>query len=414
MKTINPLDHPICLSAPTRLTDSAWTEHVPFAYLCVDMLRPRLLVELGTYTGLSYCAFCDAVKQLDLGTRCFAVDTWEGDEHAGLYRLGVLEELREFHDPQYGGFSELVQSTFDNAVHRFLNGTIDLLHIDGLHTYEAVKHDFETWLPKLSNRAIVLFHDTNVREKGFGVWRLWEELRKRYPEFEFYHGYGLGVLKVGSEPTEMDDLFNMPESDTNNFRTFFSLLGQGALKHKEIQSLKENIIQRNEQILRVSAERDTQVKFLVNKILKITSSKLWFFIQFFLSVENWLLPTGSQRSLLLNKIAWKIKLFTNKQKINDDLALLYASKFYDETWYLKNNSDVDKKRITPALHYLLYGGIEKRDPGPKFSSQWYLETYPDVLLAGHNPLIHYLKFGQKEGRRILSSQVTGSTLNSQI
>lgn len=182
---------------PLKLPPSAWHGHIPFAGWITEELRPSLFVELGTHHGASYLSFCQTVAELSLDTKCYAVDTWQGDEHAAFYENTVYAGLSQYHDEIYDDFSKLLRCTFDQAVEKFADGTVDLLHIDGLHTYEAVRHDFESWLPKLSDRAVVLFHDTQERQGDFGVWRLWSEVSPRYPSFEFGHSHGLGVLVVG-------------------------------------------------------------------------------------------------------------------------------------------------------------------------------------------------------------------------
>jgi len=139
--------------------ESAWWGHVPFAHWLISQAQPSTVVELGTHNGVSYAAFCEAVLRNKLQSKCFAIDTWEGDPHAGQYGEEVHAALQEFHEPRYGAFSKLIRSTFDEALSLFSDQTIDVLHIDGLHTYEAVKHDFESWLPKVSSRGVILFHD---------------------------------------------------------------------------------------------------------------------------------------------------------------------------------------------------------------------------------------------------------------
>ena len=188
------------LIEPRRLfvDTPAWNGHIPFAAWIVAAMEPRVLVELGTHLGISYFAFCQSVAEKSLATRCYAVDTWQGDDHAGRYGDAIFADVDAFNARHFSGFSTLLRMTFDAALARFDDASVDLLHIDGLHTYEACSHDFNTWLPKMSDRGVVLFHDIAVRDGGFGVWKLWDDLKARYPNCEFQHSNGLGVLFVGS------------------------------------------------------------------------------------------------------------------------------------------------------------------------------------------------------------------------
>ena len=251
----NPLDYPIIFEQPRLTTSlSAWQGHIPFGMFLVQTNKPKTVVELGTHAGASYLAFCQAVELSKTETKCFAIDTWQGDENTAGHEYGedVLGTLRKQHDPLYGSFSTLIQNTFDAALPSFANMSIDLLHIDGLHTYEAVKHDFETWLPKMSQDGIVLFHDIDVHQELFGVHRFWNEIKANYPHFEFYHSYGLGVLALSETfAPPLGDIFHASEEEAYILRAFFRGIGSSLLE-EQYQALNNR---HNRVITSLSMER---------------------------------------------------------------------------------------------------------------------------------------------------------------
>jgi hypothetical protein len=241
----------------------SWVEHIPFAFWIVGAAAPRVIVELGTHYGNSYFAFAQSVREQGLSTLMFAVDTWKGDEHAGFYGEEVFLSVSEYNGRNFAAFSTLVRMTFDEALGNFEDGEVDLLHIDGHHTYEAVSHDFESWLPKLSARGVVLFHDVELRERDFGVHRLWAELAERYPTLAFDHGHGLGVAGIGAEVPEA--VRALLELDTEApaavaVRRLFATLGRRvALEAFETEASKALVDERRtvaEDLERMHTERE--------------------------------------------------------------------------------------------------------------------------------------------------------------
>lgn len=232
---------PLSFQVPEFVELSAWFGHGGFAAWLIESTKPRSLVELGTHRGFSYFAFCQAITSLGLPTKTYAVDHWQGDEHAGFYDNSIYETVSAHNAAHYDAFSTLLRYTFDDALEHVEDGSVDLLHIDGRHFYDDVAHDYESWHPKLSDRAVVLFHDTNVHERDFGVFKLWAELASKYPSFEFLHGHGLGVLAVGSEiPAGVAPLFEASKDAelTGQIRQAYERLGNAIQFEWEIKKLK--------------------------------------------------------------------------------------------------------------------------------------------------------------------------------
>ncbi len=263
---------PFC-PAPKRVAASHWMSHLPFAFWLIDILCPSMLVELGAYTGVSFCAFCQQIEQLGIPCEAYAVDLWQGDAHMGEYGENVFIDLKAYVEEHYSGFACLVRSSFDAALKQFQEGSVDLLHLDGCHTREAILHDFEVWLPKMSNRGVILIHDTRARIAGYGGVAAWEEICQRFPAFVFNHGYGLGVVLTGKNvPQSLREIAAMDRSGQAKLTSLFQQQGKiyevlfalEARREKEVAAAKavqadmQGEIREYEKIL--ASEREAHAK----------------------------------------------------------------------------------------------------------------------------------------------------------
>lgn len=178
-----------------KLKFAYWEGHRDFAYDLLQFVRPERLVELGSQYGCSLFTFCQAVRDFKLNTEINAVDMWSGDIGAEITGEEVYALVKKTAATYYPEVNlHLFQMCFDDARPNFADNSIDILHIDGGHTFEDVEHDFTTWLPKLKENGIVLFHDV-YSPIDQGSCDHWEKTKKEYDcYFDFTHSCGLGIL----------------------------------------------------------------------------------------------------------------------------------------------------------------------------------------------------------------------------
>jgi len=162
---------------------TSWKDHIEFAQWIVKRKNPEVIVDLGVDFG--YSTFCFALP--NIGT-VYGIDSFEGDSMTGFHHHSYgpakqkKEELELDNITFIKGYFDDVAKTWDKE--------IDILHIDGFHTYKAVKNDYDTWSKFVKNDGVILFHDTEV--ESFGVKQFFNELE--LPKTNFKFCYGLGVV----------------------------------------------------------------------------------------------------------------------------------------------------------------------------------------------------------------------------
>ena len=229
---------------PTWLADSSSVEHIPFALWLVEVARPRLVVEVGIGQAVTYFAFCQAVDRLRLDTRCHGLYT-SSDVRAAS---AEYEAARLHNEVHFAAFSRLSCCDVSQGPESFSAASIDLLHLNGTL---ASMEDFDAWLPKLSDRALVLIHGTENRESPCETADLYAALKHRYPHFDFAQGEGLGLLGVGAQRAPLtSQLFaaNDGEHLRQGVQEMFARLGRACLDHQEAAKHRARVHDLSEQI----------------------------------------------------------------------------------------------------------------------------------------------------------------------
>ena len=169
----------------------------------VARLRPSTVVEIGTASGgtlfmLARVASTDAtIVSIDLPGGAFGGGylLWRAPLYRSFARPGQRVHLlrRDSHDP----------STLEALQEVLGDRKVDFLFIDGDHTYEGVKQDFEMYRPLVRPGGMIGFHDIvpHSAESGCEVNRFWNEIRGSFDSVEFVKDRrsqfgGIGLIRL--------------------------------------------------------------------------------------------------------------------------------------------------------------------------------------------------------------------------
>lgn len=180
-----------------------WSGHRDFIYDLIIQFKPNCIVELGSHYGCSLFTFAQAIKDKSLKTRLIAIDTWMGDSQAGFYEDEVFNIVNETIEKKYSHVDiELKRKLFDEALDDIEDMSIDIIHIDGYHSYDSAKHDFYSWIPKMKKNGIILMHDIG-QYTGYGSAVFWNEIKQEYKfNVQFDYSWGLGIIFLDKQEYE--------------------------------------------------------------------------------------------------------------------------------------------------------------------------------------------------------------------
>jgi predicted O-methyltransferase YrrM len=165
----------------------------------VQEASPNVIVEIGTANGGTLFLF----NRIANPEKIISVDLPQGSFGGGypFWKIPFLKALGKKHVIQLIRADSHSEETLLETKTRLKGSEVDFLFIDGDHTYEGVKKDFQAYSPMVRKGGIVAFHDIVTHDPTVGceVDRFWNEIKQSYRHIEIVEEKqqkwaGIGVL----------------------------------------------------------------------------------------------------------------------------------------------------------------------------------------------------------------------------
>ena len=137
-------------------THLTWQERIILYRLADQFMQPSCIVEIGSYLGASAYFLASGILKTKVHSKLYCVDTWLND---GMFE-GKRDTWQEF-NANVSNFKEIIIACRGKSedISKTFSEPIDMLFIDGDHSYQGCKSDADNWLPFLRSDGIVIFHD---------------------------------------------------------------------------------------------------------------------------------------------------------------------------------------------------------------------------------------------------------------
>lgn len=291
--SINPIEHPILFSFPKRLVPFAPGHlQIPIAMLLVDLVKPGVIVEVGTFLGESYCAFCQAIEELDLPTQAYGIGPVAGDPEWDSFGRHLWADLVSHHDGLYSGFSKLTGPDDPKRVFQAINHQVDLLHLVGRANKLPASLDLTACLSKISDRGVVWLDGFDLASTG--VQESVRGLVQRFPHFHLGQpDLGQVIVMTGSNAPEA---IRISSSDTasEDLGRFLAFLAESRSEELRARALTSKTLKQQSAILKLQLS----VEGLVREKAALEAERVW--------LHQIVQQTQATRVFRIGQLYWRI------------------------------------------------------------------------------------------------------------